>query len=85
MSTDSPIIFLLISVYKFSSHGSSEEKNLISLTKVNIVEADAVLAFAQSLASTSNLVSFFSPVPNVIFFLTSSAIVFHSNLCKRAL
>lgn len=31
-------------MYKFSSHGSSEEKNLISLTKVNIVEADAVLA-----------------------------------------
>lgn len=58
MSTDSPTIFLLTSVYKFSSHGSSEEKNLISLIKVNIVEADAVLASTQIFASTSNSVSF---------------------------
>lgn len=47
-----PTAFLLSFVYKFSSHGRGEEKNLISLTKVNIVEADALLASTQSFAST---------------------------------
>lgn len=60
--------FLLSFVYKFSSHGRGEVKNQISLTKVDIVEADAVLASTQSFASTFDPVCYIlSPTKSCLF------------------
>lgn len=60
MFPNSPTAFLLSFVFKYISHGRGEGKNLISLTKVNVVEADALLASTQSFAST------FDPVGYII-------------------
>lgn len=58
MFLNSPTTFILSFVYKFSSYGREEGKYLISLTEVNIVEADAALASTQSFASTFNPVCY---------------------------